>query len=113
MDSNGLKDRVAMVTGGSRGIGRATVLKLAQAGAAVIVNYRKRGDKAKQVVDQVRALGGQALAIQADVADQPEVQKMVEQSVRELGPIDILVNNAGVFRRASLLSYEEADADLM
>ena len=113
MDSNRLKDRVAMVTGGSRGIGRATVLKLAQEGAAVVVNYRKRGDKAKQVVDQVRALGGQALAIQADVADQAEVQKMVEQSVRELGPIDILVNNAGVFRRATLLSYDEADVDLM
>ena len=95
MGSNRLKDRVAMVTGGSRGIGRAAALKLAQEGAAVVVNYRKRGDEAGQVVDQVQALGGRALAIQADVADQAAVQKMVEQSVRELGPTDILVNNAG------------------
>ena len=102
-----------MVTGGSRGIGRATVLKLAQEGAAVVVNYRKRADKASQVVDQVRALGGRALALQADVADQAEVQNMVEQSVRELGAIDILVNNAGVFREASLLAYDQVDVDLM
>jgi 3-oxoacyl-[acyl-carrier protein] reductase len=113
VDSNRLKDRVALVTGGSRGIGRATVLKLAQAGAAVIVNYRKRADEANQVVDQVQASGGRALAIQADVGDPAEVQKMVEQSVRELGPVDILVNNAGVFRGGTLLSYDEADADLL
>ena len=113
MGSNRLKDRVAMVTGGSRGIGRAAALKLAQEGAAVVVNYRKRGDEAGQVVDQVQALGGRALAIQADVADQAAVQKMVEQSVRELGPTDILVNNAGVFRGGTLLSYDEADADLL
>ena len=113
MDSNRLQNRIAMVTGGSRGIGRAAVLKLAEQGAAVIVNYRKNVEKANQVVDQVRALGGRALALQADVANQAGVQKMVAQSVRELGSIDILVNNAGVFRRATLLSHDEVDVDLM
>ena len=94
MDSNGLKDRVALVTGGSRGIGRATVLKLAGQAAAVVVNYRTRASQANQVVDEVLALGGRALAIQADVADQAQVQDMVEQSAREMGTVDILVNNA-------------------
>ncbi len=102
-----------MVTGGSRGIGRAIVLALASEGAAVVVNYRKRSDKADEVVGQVRAGGGTALALQADVADQAEVHEMVGQAVRELGPIDILVNNAGVFRRATLLEYDPADVDLM
>ncbi len=113
MDSNGLKDRVALVTGGSRGIGRATVLKLAGQAAAVVVNYRTRASQANQVVDEVLALGGRALAIQADVADQAQVQDMVEQSAREMGTVDILVNNAGVFKPGTLLTYDDAHADLL
>ena len=113
MNSNGLKNRVALVTGGSRGIGRATVLKLAEQAAAVVVNYRKSAGQANQVVNEVLALGGRALAIQANVADQVQVQEMVEQSTREMGTIDILVNNAGVFKSGTLLNYDGADADLL
>ncbi len=113
MDSKKLNDRVALVTGASRGIGRAVALQLAAEGAAVGVNYRKRADQAGRVVDEILARGGRALAVQADVADRAQVEKMVEATVRELGPVDILVNNAAVFRGGTLLSYDEADADLL
>ncbi len=89
--------RVALVPGGSRGIGRACCLKLAEAGARVAVNYRSNQPAAEATVEAIRAQGGEALAIQADVAVADDVTRMVDQVEGQLGPVDLLVNNAGIF----------------
>jgi len=91
-----LKSQRALVTGASSGIGKAIALGLAKAGAKVIVNYRAGGEKAALVVDEIYDAGGEALAIQADVSSEHEVQEMFRQAVEAWGSIDILVNNAGV-----------------
>ena len=88
--------RVALVTGGSRGIGAAIAVALAEAGAAVAVNYRERAADAEAVVAGIKAIGGRAMAVAADVSQAAAVTAMVEQVAASLGPIDILVNNAGV-----------------
>jgi 3-oxoacyl-[acyl-carrier protein] reductase len=88
--------RVALVTGGSRGIGAAVALMLARAGAAVAVNYRERAADAEAVVANIKSGGGRAIAVAADVSQSAAVAGMIERVGRELGPIDILVNNAGI-----------------
>jgi 3-oxoacyl-[acyl-carrier protein] reductase len=93
-----VSDRVAIVTGGSRGIGRAICASLARAGARVVVNYRSRASEAAAVVEGLAAAGVTALAIQADVRRPQEVEAMVSQILERFGRIDILVNNAGVAR---------------
>lgn len=93
-----LKRRVALVTGASRGIGRAAALALARAGADVAVNYASNEDAAQEVVEAIEGLGRRSGAYRADVADQAQVEAMVEAVQRDLGPVDILVNNAGVHR---------------
>jgi len=93
-----LKDRVALVTGASRGIGRAIALALAERGASVVVNYRDNAAAAEETVCGVRNFGVGALAVQADVRDLAAVQAMVEATKQAFGRIDILVNNAGVLR---------------
>jgi len=93
-----LQDRVALVTGGSRGIGRAIVRAFAAEGARVAVVYRGSHEAAEETVRDVRAAGGTALAVQCDVADPNAVQACVDRVAKELGPIDILVNNAGVIQ---------------
>jgi NAD(P)-dependent dehydrogenase (short-subunit alcohol dehydrogenase family) len=98
--------RVALVTGASRGIGRAIALRLARDGAAVAVNYRERRAEADQVVEQITAAGGRAVAIAADVARAADCVSLVEQAQTHLGPIDILINNAGVLRRGDLLDFD-------
>ena len=107
-----LTDRVALVTGGSRGIGRAIALALAEAGAAVAVNYRERVKEAGDVVDTVRGKGGRAMAIGADVSRSAEVSAMVAATERDLGPIDILVNNAGLALIRGVDDLTEDDFDL-
>ena len=92
-----LKDRVALVTGASRGIGRATALIFARAGGHVIINYRDNHGEAADVARMVEKLGTRALVCRADVADKGQVDVMVEAAVREFGRIDILVNNAGIW----------------
>lgn len=106
-----LTDRVALVTGGSRGIGRAVALALADAGAAVAVNYRERADDARTVVDAIRSAGGRAMSIGADVSRSVEVSAMVAAVVHELGPVDVLVNNAGlaIIRGVEDITEEEFD----
>jgi 3-oxoacyl-[acyl-carrier protein] reductase len=96
---NALTGKIALVTGGSRGIGRACALALAQAGADVAVNYRERQDAAREVCSLLERLGRRAFPIQADVSQSSEVSRMVKAVERELGAIEILVNNAGVARR--------------
>jgi 3-oxoacyl-[acyl-carrier protein] reductase len=106
-----LTGRVALVTGGSRGIGRAVALALADAGAAVAVNYRERADDARTVVDAIRSAGGRVMAIGADVSRSVEVSAMVAAVVHELGPVDVLVNNAGlaIIRGVEDITEEEFD----
>lgn len=103
--------RVALVTGASRGIGRAVALALAGTGADVVVNYAGRAAAAEEVVSDIRAMGRKSVAIQADVADGAAVVEMVDQVLAEMGRIDILVNNAGITRDNLLLRMKETDWD--
>jgi 3-oxoacyl-[acyl-carrier protein] reductase len=106
-----LTNRVALVTGGSRGIGRAVALALANAGADVAVNYRDRERQAAEVVDSIRAAGRRAVAIGADVSSRQAVEAMVRQVEAELGPVDVLVNNAGVATVRGLDDLTEDEFD--
>jgi NAD(P)-dependent dehydrogenase (short-subunit alcohol dehydrogenase family) len=99
-------DQVALVTGGARGLGRATVRELAARGAAVAINYAKRADAAEELVAEIVAAGGRAIAVAADVADEAAVQAMAARVAAELGPISILVNNAGIAWAATLETWE-------
>ncbi|MEU4640337.1 3-oxoacyl-ACP reductase family protein [Micromonospora sp. NPDC023814] len=92
-----LNEKVALVTGGARGIGAAVALRLAQDGADVAITYEHSTDRAAMVVKQVEALGRRALAVRADSADPAAVRDAVDRTAAELGRLDILVNNAGVF----------------
>jgi 3-oxoacyl-[acyl-carrier protein] reductase len=91
-----LRDRVALVTGGSRGIGAAVAIVLAGAGADVAVNYRERADAANAVCGEIKKIGKKAIAVRADVSVAAEVKRMVAQVEAQLGAIDILVNNAAI-----------------
>jgi 3-oxoacyl-[acyl-carrier protein] reductase len=106
-----LTSRVALVTGGSRGIGRAIALALADAGANVAVNYRERVDNAHAVAEAIRAAGRRAIAVGADVSDSAAVTHMVNQIATELGPVDVLVNNAGIALIRTVDELTEADFD--
>jgi 3-oxoacyl-[acyl-carrier protein] reductase len=99
-----LDGRVALVTGGSRGIGRAACELLAQAGARVVVNFRARETAAVRVVRAIRKLGGEATAVGADVSDPRQAQALVEETVALYGRLDILVNNAGIWEDGPLLT---------
>jgi 3-oxoacyl-[acyl-carrier protein] reductase len=106
-----LSARVALVTGASRGIGAAVALMLAEAGAAVAVNYRDRAADAEVVVAKITSGGGRAIAVAADVSQSAAVTAMVERIARELGPIDILVNNAGIAIVRGVDELSESDFD--
>ncbi|BFP55491.1 SDR family NAD(P)-dependent oxidoreductase [Streptomyces fimicarius] len=109
-----LAGKVALVTGGSRGIGAATALRLAEEGADVALTYVSAADKAQEVVKSIEALGRKGLAIQADSADPAAVVRSVEQTAAELGRLDILVNNAGIFPYGPIegVTLEEIDRTL-
>jgi 3-oxoacyl-[acyl-carrier protein] reductase len=106
-------DQVAIVTGSSRGIGRAIAEKLAAGGARVVVNYQKDAAAAAAVVEAIQARGGQAMAFQADVRDPSQAQALVDAAREAYGRIDILVNNAGITRDTLLLRMGEEDWDLV
>ncbi len=90
-----LKDKVAVITGSSRGIGKATALLFAKEGAKVVINYRKEEEKAREVADQVEKLGSEAIAVRADISKPEDIKKLFQEAVKAFGTVDILVNNAG------------------
>jgi 3-oxoacyl-[acyl-carrier protein] reductase len=106
-----LKEKVAIVTGGSRGIGRAIALALADTGAVVVVNYKGNQAAADEVVAAIQAKEGQALAIQADIALSDDVDRLFKTVLERFGRLDILVNNAGITRDTLLLRMKETDFD--
>ena len=106
-----LNGKVALVTGASRGIGRAIAIALAKEGAFVGVNYVSNPSAAQKVVQSIEAAGSQAVAIPADISDLEAVEKMVAAVTQKTGVIDILVNNAGVWRGGKLHKLEPADWD--
>ncbi len=91
-----LQNKVAIITGSSRGMGKAIALLFAQEGAKVVVNYNHSQDKAEEIVNEITVLGSEAIAIKADVSNEAEVKHMVAETLKRYGKIDILVNNAGI-----------------
>lgn len=106
-----LKGKTALVTGGSRGIGRAIALELAAQGANIVVNYTRNAEMAAGVVAELEALGVQALAVQADVSVAAEAERLVDQAAALTGQIDLLINNAGITRDTLLIRMKEEDWD--
>lgn len=106
-----LENRVAVVTGASRGIGRAIALTFAARGAKVVVNYRSASDAAEEVAETIRTQGGEAAVFQADVSDFQQAQALIAFAVETFGKIDILVNNAGITRDTLIMMMSEEDWD--
>ncbi len=106
-----LSDRVAIVTGSGRGIGRAIALKLAEVGATVVVNDIGDAKPLEAVAQEIKALGRQSLAVLADVSSSADVNRLVEETIAAYGKIDILVNNAGITRDQLLLRMSDEDWD--
>lgn len=107
-----LRNKVALVTGGGTGIGRAACLALAERGAAVIVNYSRSAADAETTVQSIKDKGGQAVAIQADISQDREVRHMVDQAARQFGAVDLLVNNAGITRHIPMDDLEAATEEV-
>ncbi|MEK5079610.1 3-oxoacyl-[acyl-carrier-protein] reductase [Solibacillus sp. FSL W7-1436] len=107
----GLTGKCAVVTGASRGIGRAIALQLASEGAKVVVNYSGSEQKAQEVVEEIKANGGEAIAVQANVADADSVQNLMKSALDTYGSIDILVNNAGITRDNLLMRMKDDEWD--
>lgn len=108
-----LQNKVAIVTGASSGIGRGIAERLAQEGAAVIVNYAKSEDKARSVVRTIEAKGGKALAVQADVSKVEDIRRLFQETLKQCGRVDIVIANAGMFNQASLMETTEDAYDTM
>ncbi len=106
-----LKDKVALVTGSSRGVGRAVALGYAEEGAKVVVNYTSNQDAADEVVRKIQEMGSDAMAVKADVANKAEVESLVSAAVDRFGRLDVLVNNAGFTRPALMLKMTEDQWD--
>lgn len=107
------RDQVALVTGAGRGIGRAIARRLAREGAAVCVNYRERADAAESLVADIRATGGRAISVAADVSDDAAVEGMVDRIAAAFGTVTILVNNAGLSHRFTLDGFDQEKLDAM
>jgi 3-oxoacyl-[acyl-carrier protein] reductase len=108
-----LENKVAIVTGGSRGIGRAVALKLASLGARVVVNYNQNAGAADEVIAEIRKNGGEAISVQGDVSNYADTQKVVKTAIEAYGRLDILVNNAGTTRDNLLAMMKEEDFDII
>ena len=106
-----LSSRVALITGASRGIGRAIALKLARCGTRVVVNYSQRADAAEDVVRLIQEGGGEAVAVAADVSQTEDIERLVKEALSHFGTVDILINNAGIAKDNLLLRLSDADWD--
>lgn len=106
-----LKGKVAIVTGGNSGIGKAIVLALAEAGANIVIDFRSHPEAEEALEKQVHALGDQVIGVQADVSKISELQRLIDTAVEKLGRVDIMVNNAGVETRTSVLDTTEEQYD--
>ena len=104
-----LQNRIALVTGASRGIGKAMVLALAEAGTDIAVNYHKQAEAAESVAAEIKRIGRRCFAIQADVSESAQVDRLFNEIEKTLGTVDILVNNAGIASALSPLQITEAD----
>jgi 3-oxoacyl-[acyl-carrier protein] reductase len=111
MTADSLRGRTALVTGGSRGIGAAISIALAEAGAAVAINYRERSDEANKLAERLRKTGVHVITVQADVSQPDAVAKMVDTAKSELRTIDVLINNAGTAITRGIDDLSEADFD--
>jgi 3-oxoacyl-[acyl-carrier protein] reductase len=111
MESKNSDKKIALVTGASRGLGRAVAIKLATCGTRVVINYLSNDGEANKVAQKIEDLGGEAMLCKADVSDASAVRKMTRQIVSEWGKIDILVNNAGIVRDTLLLRMPDAAWD--
>lgn len=110
-ESLSLTNRTAVVTGASRGIGRAIALELAQRGAAVVINYHASAQAAEEVAAQINTAGGKAAIFQADVANFEQAQALIKFAIETFGGLDILINNAGITRDTLILRMSEEDWD--
>jgi 3-oxoacyl-[acyl-carrier protein] reductase len=106
-----LQNKVAIVTGGAAGIGRTISLELAKHGAKVVINYRSSETKALELVEEIKQLGSEALAVKADISDFNQAKALVEEAVKAFGKLDILVNNAGITQDQLLLRMQEEQFD--
>jgi 3-oxoacyl-[acyl-carrier protein] reductase len=106
-----LTGRVALVTGASRGIGRAVAIKLAECGAKIMINYNQSAAEAEKVAEQIRGRGGQCLTVQGDVALAVDVEQVFQAAQQGFGTVDVLVNNAGINRDTLILRMSEKDWD--
>ncbi|SHJ65888.1 3-oxoacyl-[acyl-carrier-protein] reductase [Tepidibacter formicigenes] len=106
-----LKDRVALVTGGSRGIGKAIAIKLASFGANVAINYTSREEEALKTKEEIEKHGVKAFVIKCDVSNFEDAQNMIDEVINEFGKIDVLVNNAGITKDTLLMKMKEEDFD--
>ncbi|PGY08148.1 3-oxoacyl-ACP reductase [Bacillus sp. AFS031507] len=104
-----LRDKVAIVTGGSRGIGASIALELAKNGAKVVINYNIRKELADKVVAEINEFGGEAYAVQADVSESNEAAYLVQETINHYGKLDILINNAGITRDSTFKKLKEED----
>jgi 3-oxoacyl-[acyl-carrier protein] reductase len=109
--SSRLNGKVALITGSSRGIGRAIAMLFVEEGAKVAINYNRSETQAKELFNRIRKMGGEALLVKADVSNSKEVKQMVIETVRTFGGIDILVNNAGILFRKGFFDSSEEELD--
>lgn len=106
-----LQHKVAIVTGGAQGIGKAITLKLAQEKAIVVINYNKSSQAAEELVDYIQASGGTAMAVQADVSQYDQAKKLIDETIKQYGQLNIVVNNAGITDDALILRMQEDQFD--
>ncbi|MBW4639644.1 MAG: glucose 1-dehydrogenase [Gloeocapsa sp. UFS-A4-WI-NPMV-4B04] len=106
-----LTGKVAIVTGASRGIGRAIAQRLAKDGASLVINYGRSADEAKELVSIIEANNGQALAVQADMSSVADIRRLFQETIDKFGQLDILVNNAGIGKVAAIAEVTESDFD--
>lgn len=111
MSNRILENKTAVVTGASRGIGKAVALKLASMGANIVLNYRSSVKSVEEVVEEIKSLGGNAVAVQGDVSSFDEAAKIIKAAVENFGSLDILVNNAGITKDGLLARMKEEDFD--